>query len=431
VTAQVQHRFFEVTLAHIADAVIITDDADRIIFLNLAAEAMTGWRSREALDKPLKQIFPVIAETGQSSAPAYAVLINKQVGPIAIEYGVTPTHDPEGRFLGAVIVFRDVARQRAAELALHSSEESLQANSEALFAEKERAQVTLNSIGDAVISTDFRGRVTYLNRVAEKMTGWTQAEASGGVLDEVFRLVDATTRASIPCPTTQAIIENRTVALDAVCVLVRRDREEIAAEVSASPIHDRDGGVIGSVMVAHDVTVARELSRKLAHLALHDSLTDLPNRAFFRDRLTEAMDKARVQTRSAALLYIDLDGFKQINDSLGHSVGDELLRAVALRLLGCVRSGDTVSRQGGDEFVIVLVDVMRIQDVAACADKILLSLKTPYRIGGHDLTVTASIGIATFPEHATDGDALLRYADSALYQAKYNGRNNYRFFKGT
>ena len=447
VTLQEKDRSFEVALARIADAVITTDDADRITFSNLAAESITGWRSSEAIGKPLRQVFPAITQRihdaaalraaeakhgiEESSALVHTELVNRQGDQVAIEYGVTPMHDTQGRFLGAVIVFRDIARQRAAELALHSSEESLLANAEALFEERERAQVTLNSIGDAVISTDFRGLVTYLNRVAENMTGWMQAEASGSVIDEVFRLVDAATRQPISCPTARAIIENKTVALDAVCVLIRRDCEEIAAELSASPIHDRNGGVIGAVMVAHDVTVARELSRKLARLALHDSLTDLPNRAYFRDRLAQAMDKARVDASSASLLYIDLDHFKQINDSLGHAIGDQLLQAVALRLLGCVRNGDTVSRQGGDEFVIVLVDVVQAQDAAACAEKILHALKAPYRISGHDLNVTASIGIATFPEHATDGDALLRHADVALYRAKYGGRNNYKFFEGT
>jgi diguanylate cyclase (GGDEF)-like protein len=232
----------------------------------------------------------------------------------------------------------------------------------------------------------------------------------------------------IPCPTARAIIENRRVSLEAACVLSCRDAVEVAVEVSAAPIHDRNGGVIGAVMVAHDVTAARELSQKLARLALHDSLTDLPNRALFGDRLGQAMANSRAQGSYAALLYVDLDRFKHINDSLGHAIGDQLLQTVARRLLGCVRSSDTVSRQGGDEFVVLLADIHRVKDAAVCAEKILSALESPYRIGEHELRLSASIGIAVFPDDAIEGDALLRCADFAMYQAKYNGRNNYKLF---
>ncbi len=232
----------------------------------------------------------------------------------------------------------------------------------------------------------------------------------------------------MPCPTTQAIIEDRTVSLDSACVLVRRGGAHLAVEVSASPIHDRNGGVIGAVMVAHDVTAARELSSKLARLALHDVLTDLPNRSLFSERLTQAIDNARTDGTLAALLYVDLDRFKFINDSLGHAVGDRLLQSVARRLLGCVRNSDTVSRQGGDEFVVVLAGIMRIKDAVACADKILLALDEPFLVGDHELRISASIGVAIFPDDAADADSLLRCADLAMYQAKYDGRNTFKCF---
>jgi diguanylate cyclase (GGDEF)-like protein len=181
--------------------------------------------------------------------------------------------------------------------------------------------------------------------------------------------------------------------------------------------------------VAHDVTAARELSHKLARLALHDSLTDVPNRTLLSDRLEQAIMRAQRSGSSVALLFIDLDRFKHINDSLGHAIGDELLRSVARRLLACVRSSDTVSRQGGDEFLILLADVAHAHDAAVCADKIIQTLGTPHRIGEHDLRLTASIGIATYPDDAADADTLLKNADFAMYQAKYSGRNNYQFFR--
>jgi diguanylate cyclase (GGDEF)-like protein/PAS domain S-box-containing protein len=435
-------QVLDIALATVVDAVIGTDAHDHITFFNPAAESMTGWRSSEALGKPLTQVFFLIdqendrvierplerAKHGQAETAgmSHAAVVNRRGLQVEIEFTAVGMHDAQRRFAGAVIVSR--ARRQTAEIALQTTNESLLANADALFEEKERAQVTLNSIGDAVISTNFSGRVSYLNIVAEKMTGWVQLDASGNAVDEIFRLVDTTTHETIPCPTAQAIIENRRISLEAVCVLIRREGEEIAVEVSAAPIHDRNGGVIGAVMVAHDVTAARELSMKLARLALHDSLTDLPNRALFGDRLSQATTNAQINGGYAALLYVDLDRFKHINDSLGHAIGDKLLQTVAKRLLGCVRSTDTVSRQGGDEFVVLLADIVQISDAVACAEKLLGALNAPYQIGEHELSLSASIGVAIFPDDAREGDALLRCADSAMYQAKYHGRNNYKLF---
>jgi len=434
-------QLLDIALATVADAVIGTDARDHITFFNPAAESMTGWRSGEALGKSLTQVFFLIdqendkvidsplerAKHGHAKpgGMTHAAVVNRKGLQVEIEFTAVAVHDARGRFAGAVIVSR--ARRQTAEIALQTTNESLLANADALFEEKERAQVTLNSIGDAVISTNFSGRVSYLNIVAEKMTGWVQADASGSAVDEIFRLVDTATHEPIPCPTVKAIIENRTISLEAACVL-RRDGLEIAVEVSAAPIHDRNGGVIGAVMVAHDVTAARELSMKLARLALHDSLTDLPNRALFSDRLNQATTNAQANGGYAALLYVDLDRFKHINDSVGHAIGDQLLQTVARRLLGCVRSTDTVSRQGGDEFVVLLADIVHIRDAVTCAEKLLGALEAPYRIGEHELRLSASIGVAIFPDDAREADALLRCADFAMYQAKYHGRNNYKLF---
>lgn len=434
---------YEVALAGVADAVIIVDAAGRVTYLNPAAAQITGTSVPDTLGQPLAGVLHILREDGGAGfdSPLEAVRQSGQpidlAGDLSLPGGMrlpiegcaSPIREPDGRVAGAVIVFRDVAGRRAAERALQSSEESRAENADALFEEKERAQVTLNSIGDAVVSTNFWGRVTYLNIVAERMTGWTQAQASGRAVDDVFRLIDVATRSPIPTPATRAIIENRTVGVAEDCMLIRCDGVELAIETSAAPIHDRQGGVIGAVMVAHDVTVARELSHKLARLALHDSLTDVPNRTLLSDRLDQAMMRAHRAGTSVAVLYIDLDRFKHINDSLGHTIGDQLLRSVAERLQTCVRSSDTVSRQGGDEFIVLLADVVHPHDAALCAEKIILALDAPHRITGHDLRITASIGIATFPGDAADAQTLLRNADFAMYQAKYTGRNNYQFFR--
>lgn len=303
------------------------------------------------------------------------------------------------------------------------------ANAEALFEEKERAEVTLNSIGDAVMSTDIEGNVTYLNAVAEVLTGWQCEEAKSHPLEEVFRIIDADTREVVPNPMMLAIAQNKTVGLTPNCILIRRDGLESSIEDSAAPIHDRRGTVTGAVMVFHDVTTARALSLRMAYLALHDGLTDLPNRKMLDDRLKQAITLAFRRKRKLALLFLDMDRFKHINDSLGHTIGDRLLQSVARRLRACVRSSDTVSRQGGDEFVILLSEISHPEDADISAEKMLAALSTPHSIDEHDLHVTGSIGIATYPDDGVDSDTLLQHADLAMYHAKESGRNNVQFYK--
>ena len=303
------------------------------------------------------------------------------------------------------------------------------ANTEALFEAKERAQVTLDSIGDAVISTDIAGNVTYLNVVAESLTGWSRQDAAGLPLDDVFRIIDSVTRDPARNPMAFAIRSNKTVGLTPNCVLIRRDGVESPIEDSAAPIHDRYGQVTGAVMVFHDVSAARATTLSMSYLAQHDSLTDLPNRMLLNDRLTEALCLAHRHQRQLAVLFLDVDRFKYINDSLGHMIGDRLLQSIAQRLLGCVRESDTVSRQGGDEFVVLLSEVAHAWDATVCADKILDALRAPHRIDEHEVHVTASIGVVTYPEDGSDADALMKHADFAMYHAKENGRDNRQFFK--
>src|ERR1039457_5938629 len=248
------------------------------------------------------------------------------------------------------------------------------ANSEALFEQKERAQITLNSIADAVMSTDVSGHVTYLNAIAETLTGWLQEEAVGHPLEDVFRIVDATTRETAPNPLAFAIRENKTIALTPNCLLIRRDGVEAAIEDSTAPLHDRRGQVTGAVMIFHDVSAAQAMTLKISYLAQHDSLTDLPNRVLLNDRLAEAIALSSRHQRKLAVLLLDLDRFKHINDSLGHVIGDRLLQSVGSRLSMCVRIADTVSRQGGDEFVVLLWEVRHAQDAAITAD-VLKELK--------------------------------------------------------
>ncbi|MHB8494786.1 MAG: putative bifunctional diguanylate cyclase/phosphodiesterase [Casimicrobiaceae bacterium] len=300
---------------------------------------------------------------------------------------------------------------------------------DALFSERQRAQVTLNSIGDGVISIDNEGRVTYLNPVAERMTGWSRDEAHGRMLSEVFRIVDGETREPARNPMQLAVRQDRTVSLPRNSVLIQRDGIEFPIEDSIAPIHEPCGQVAGAVMVFRDVSKARQLEVELSHLARHDLLTGLPNRMLLNDRLDQAIALARRYGRRVAVLFLDLDGFKHINDSLGHAIGDRLLQKTGKRLTAAVRASDTVSRQGGDEFVVVLSEVEHAQNAARQAEKIHAALAKPHAIAGHDLHVSASIGISVFPDDGQDAEALIKCADTAMYHAKENGRNTYEFFR--
>jgi diguanylate cyclase (GGDEF)-like protein/PAS domain S-box-containing protein len=299
---------------------------------------------------------------------------------------------------------------------------------DALYVEKERAVVTLNSIGDAVLSTDISGKITYLNLVAETMTGWRREEATGKLLAEVFRIIDGTTRKPARDPMEMAVEQNRTVGLTVNCILIRRDGFESAIEDSAAPIHDRAGRVLGAVIVFHDVSAARAMTDQMTHSAQHDLVTNLPNRLLLNDRINQSIALARRQKRPVAVIFLDLDHFKFVNDSLGHATGDKLLQSVSKRLLAAVRGSDTVSRQGGDEFVILLSEISHSEDAATSAAKILLALNAPHSIVGQDLHIDGSIGISIYPEDGQDAETLIKNADTAMYHAKENGRNNFQFF---
>jgi diguanylate cyclase (GGDEF)-like protein/PAS domain S-box-containing protein len=296
------------------------------------------------------------------------------------------------------------------------------------FAARERAEVTLNSIGDAVLSTDVTGHVTYLNLAAEVMTGWSREAAAGQPLESVFQILDGETMEVARNPMRLAIDLDQTVGLTPNCILVRRDGRETPIEDSAAPIHDRDGHVAGAVIVFRDVGAALETSRRMSYLAQHDLLTGLPNRLLLYDRLTAAIARARRRQRPLGVCFLDIDGFKAINDSLGHAAGDQLLRSLASRLSGALRDSDTVCRFGGDEFVILLSEIEHADDASTVAAKLLEAAAGPHQTDGRDVAVTACVGVAIYPSDGQDADFLIAHADAAMYEAKHAGVSHYRLF---
>jgi diguanylate cyclase (GGDEF)-like protein len=244
----------------------------------------------------------------------------------------------------------------------------------------------------------------------------------------VFHVVDAITLEVIPNPMERAIAEERTVGLPSNSILIRRDGTKVAVEDSVSPICDRKRQIIGAVIVFRDVSSAQAMKEQMAYSAHHDFLTGLPNRLLLNDRINQAIALAHRHGHQVAILFLDLDGFKHINDSLGHPMGDKLLQSITARLLSNVSEADTVSRQGGDEFVILLPEVSGGVEAAATARRLLDAVAGVHLVDQHDLHVTASIGVSLYPDDGADAETLIKNADTAMYQAKGNGRQNYEFF---
>ena len=299
-----------------------------------------------------------------------------------------------------------------------------------LFEEKERMRLTLQAIADAVVCTDAQGRVTYVNPAAERLTGWQAFDAAHHDVDEVIGLRAADGATPRSSPLHQALEEKRPIPTTRGVVLQRGTGQRFDVEESASLITDRKGRVTGAVAVLRDVGAALALAERMAHLAQYDALTDLPNRLLLRDRAQQAFAQARRDGNLVAVLYLDLDGFKQVNDQLGHDVGDQLLVQFAQRLQSAVRATDTVCRLGGDEFVLLLPGLANGQQIEPLVRKILDACKEPVQLAGQTLPLRVSGGLSLFPAHGQDLETLARHADEALYAAKRSGRGRVCLYAG-
>jgi diguanylate cyclase (GGDEF)-like protein len=210
----------------------------------------------------------------------------------------------------------------------------------------------------------------------------------------------------------------------------RKDRQVVWAQLTASVVRGAAGAPLYMVAQIEDITDRKRIREQVHQLAFHDTLTSLPNRRLLLDRFNQALVQAKRFKRSLAVMYLDIDDFKRVNDTLGHDIGDELLKVVADRLLSCVRSMDAVCRQGGDEFIIVLSEIKLPHDAEVVADKIIRTINEPVYIQGYDLQITTSIGIAIFPVNGTDdANELMKKADMAMYEAKSKGKNGFKFYQ--
>ncbi len=315
----------------------------------------------------------------------------------------------------------------AVEMALYKQEieKKLQEKHQQLTA-------VINSMGYAVVVTDTNGCVQIMNPIAEQLTGWKQNEAIGKDLTEVFSLIDNQTKEPIDNLAKQAIKADAILSLPENCTLIAKDGRKIAIGDSVAPIRDDDGKITGAILVCQDITKRKQKEAQLLRNAFYDGLTALPNRILFTDRLRQTIERSkRHNDYDFAVLFLDLDGFKAINDRFGHQMGDNLLVAIAQRLELCLRSGDTVARFGGDEFAILLEEIKDVSDATNIAKRIHESLALPLNLNGHDIICTGSIGIALSGSKHNEPESLLRDADIAMYHAKQQGKAGYGIFDET
>ncbi|MCR4332291.1 MAG: EAL domain-containing protein, partial [Sulfuricaulis sp.] len=300
---------------------------------------------------------------------------------------------------------------------------------DALFLEKVRAQVTLESIGDGVITTDAEGRIVYMNPVAEQFTEWKGDAARGKPLSEVFKIFDEDSNRLEEYPIHYCLQEGRIIRHDSHHLLMSHEGGKIEVQDSAAPIRDRDGAILGAVVVFHDVTEIQSMARRMAFLASHDPLTGLLNRREFETRLNQVLESAQAGQREHALLYLDLDQFKIVNDTCGHIAGDELLKQLANHMQKEIRASDVLARLGGDEFGVVLEDCS-VDKAKQIAELLRQSVKD-FRFLWESRTFEIGVSIGLVPISRDSGGIteVMSAADSACYVAKDHGRNRIHIYQ--
>jgi diguanylate cyclase (GGDEF)-like protein/PAS domain S-box-containing protein len=322
--------------------------------------------------------------------------------------------------------FEERDLQTTIEMALYKSQMEMKLN------ERERwLSTVLKNIDDAVVAADQEGYLTFMNPLAERLTGWNLDLNKKKHLRNVLNLKNEKEDGS---PGEEVKIAIKNIAQEGAwdlprrCILISKEGYPLPIELGSAFLRDEKEEITGIVLVFRDITERKKYEQQLRYNAIHDPLTDLPNRAFFDELLTKTLQQARRKKHNLAVLMLDLDYFKKVNDTLGHNVGDKLLVAVAEKIKNSVREEDTVARLGGDEYLLLLTDISHLEGAISIAQRILDIFQTPFDLKDAEIQITTSIGIALFPDHGEDAETLIKNADMAMYQAKDDGRNNYKVF---
>ena len=401
-------------LDELQDTYYRTDETGSIVRASRSVEQLLGYTVEELQGRKLADLYCSPADRADFVARMRANgghivggesrLRHKDGHEIWVRTNAHFIHDAAGNVVGVEGTTRDNTAQRRAEEELRL------------------AAKVFESSGEAIMIADAGGRIISVNQAFSKVTGYAAAEvvgrnarllASGRHDGEFFGEM---WRSVLETGYWNGEIWNR-----------RRNGEIFPEWLGISSVRDADGKVTHFVGIFSDISERKAAEAKIAFLAHHDPLTGLPNRLLLKDRMQQAMAHAERAGRKVALLFVDLDRFKAVNDSFGHPAGDALLRDAAQRLRACVRDSDTISRHGGDEFLLVLSDLQSSEVPAQIAGKIMATLSEPFQIEAHDATISASVGIALYPEDGAGFDELLKKADTAMYHAKEAGRNTYRF----
>ncbi|GAA6619874.1 EAL domain-containing protein [Scytonema sp. NUACC26] len=410
-------------ITSISDVLLVTNALGQIVTVNQAALQILEYSKEDLI---LQSISRVIGEPHFSARPqkkpcisinsfkdCELVCYSKTGKNLTISFSKLPTKI-EG-LEHFVYIGRDTTERNRLE--------------KALYEEKELAQVTLQSIGDGVITTDAIGQIKYMNPTAEQMTRWSLADARGKALTEIIKIINETTREPVENPVEKVLTLGSIVNLTKDTILITRDGSEVPIDNSAAPIRDRDGQIIGAVMVFQDVSQTRSMAHQLSWQATHDPLTGLFNRREFERRLDLALTISKTQNQQHALCYLDLDRFKIVNDTCGHLAGDELLRQVTTLFQNQVRASDTLARLGGDEFVILL-ECCPLEPALRIANTILQRVQEfRFLWQNKAFNIGVSIGLVPIDAETQNMGTVMSTADAACYLAKNNGRNRVHVYQ--
>ncbi|MDH5455781.1 MAG: EAL domain-containing protein, partial [Gammaproteobacteria bacterium] len=412
---------------NVVDGVYIASRDGEIITVNPALAEMLGYDDVDDLKAvgrtPVLYVNPIDRERVFARLEAEGIVKNfeyrlrrKDGSEVVVLENSRAIYDAENNIVAHEGTITDITDRKRAETRV--------------FEEKERAQITLQSIGDGVITTDADGIVDYINPVAQDLTGWDMRGARGTPVSDLMMIVNEHTRATCENPVVRCLREGRTITLPENSILITKNGDEIPIQDSAAPIRDRIGNIIGSVMVFHDVSKESRVFRQLSYQASHDTLTGLINRREFENRIATALEGIRSNTEeSHALLYIDLDQFKVVNDTFGHTAGDALLRQLSEQIQAKIRSTDVIARLGGDEFGVLMERCSRERAIEVAED--IRGSIEGYRFEWQDsfTTIRCSIGVVQVTSENTDVAGLMSAADVACYSAKDMGRNQVHFYR--
>jgi len=413
-------------LENMQDPLYRTDADGRITWISPSIETLLGYEPKDLVGQDIRSIYVDAEERDRflseldkrfGTLEHFEIRLRHQADfEVWVSENAHYLYDDDHNLIGVEGSLRDITERKITE--------------EALFQEREKAHVTLESIGDGVISTDVTGAVEYVNPVAEKVTGWDLRDARGESVSRILRLVDENTGLPMDNPVARCLKSGAAVKLSGHPRITHRYGEKrYSVEVIASPIRDSEGEVIGAVLVFHDVTDLRGLAQELSHQAKHDSLTGLINRREFEIQVERMLERCRRESVEHALLYLDLDQFKVVNDTCGHNAGDELLKQLTAKLRGILRRDDVLARLGGDEFGVVLEDCP-IEDALRIAENLRKTVEE-FRFGWDEKTFRVGVSIGLVPLTRASGNLsdVLSAADSACYVAKDGGRNRVHLYQ--